>query len=90
MDEVATALSDVLGRSIRYNRPSMARFWYRLARRGVPLDSIAFMTIVYTLTRTGRNEPMTDDLERLIGRPPRRLREWAEHAAWRWEQRVWT
>jgi uncharacterized protein YbjT (DUF2867 family) len=90
MDEVAAVLSDVLGRPIRYSRPGLARFWHRLSRRGVPWDSLLFMTIVYTLTRTGRNEPMTDELPRLLGRPPRDLRRWAEDARWRWEQRAWT
>jgi hypothetical protein len=70
--------------------PRGDRFWYRLSRRGVPWDSLLFMTIVYTLTRTGRNEPMTDELPRLLGRPPRDLRRWAEDARWRWEQRAWT
>lgn len=90
MDEVAAILSDVLGRPIRYSRPGMARFWYRLSRRGVPWDSVLFMSIVYTLTRTGRNEPMTDELARVLGRPPRDLRAWAEDAKWRWEQQAWT
>jgi uncharacterized protein YbjT (DUF2867 family) len=90
MDEVAEVLGDVLGRPVRYARPGMLRFWYRLVRRRVGWDSILFMTIVYSLTRAGRNEPMTDDLERLLGRPPRDLRAWAEDARWRWEQRAWT
>lgn len=90
MAEVATTLSEVLGRPIRYTRPSTARFWSRLLRRRVPLDSIAFMTIVYTLTRAGRNAPLSDELERLLGRPPTSLRQWALDSAWRWRERAWT
>jgi hypothetical protein len=48
------------------------------------------MTGVYLLTRLGRNEPVTDELPRLLGRPPRTLAEFARDARWRWEQRVWS
>jgi uncharacterized protein YbjT (DUF2867 family) len=90
MAEVAAILSDVLGRPIHYSKPGLVRFWTRLSRRGVSWDTLLFMTIVYTLTRTGRNEPMTDDLARILDRPPRDLRTWAEDVTWRWEQRAWT
>lgn len=90
MDEVAEILTEVLERPVRYPRPSLPRFWWRLHRRGVTVDTIAFMSIVYTLTRTGRNEPMTDELARLLGRRPTDLRTWAAHARPRWEQRAWT
>lgn len=88
--EVAETLSEVYHRPIRYRHPSLARFWWRLRRRGVGADSIAFMSIVYLLTRLGRNEPATDDLAKLLGRPPRRLAEFAADYAWRFEQRAWT
>ena len=89
-DQVAAILTEVLGRPIRYTHPSLPRFWARMRRRGVGVDTIAFMSIVYTLTRTGRNEPMTQDLPRLLGRAPRTLREFAEDNRWRWEQHAWT
>jgi uncharacterized protein YbjT (DUF2867 family) len=88
--QVAAVLGDVLGRPVRYADPSFPRFWARLRRRGVGLDTLAFMTGVYLLTRLGRNEPVTDDLPRLLGRPGRTFAEFARDQRWRWETRTWS
>jgi len=88
--EVARVLTEVLGYPVSYTAPSLARFWYRLYRRGVPADVIGFMTIVYVLTRTGRNEPLTDELERLLGRAATDFRRFAEDNEWRWRTKTWT
>jgi hypothetical protein len=45
----------------------MPAFWWRLWPR-VTWDTLTFMSIVYTLTRFGKNAPMSDDLPRLLGR----------------------
>jgi uncharacterized protein YbjT (DUF2867 family) len=90
LDEVAAILSEVLDRPIRYARPSLPQFWDRLRRRGVTWDTLLFMTIVYTLTRTGRNEPVTDELPHLLGRPARTFRAFAEDYRERWFTRDWT
>lgn len=90
MAQVAAALSDALGRPIRYTNPGLVRFAARLRSRDVGWDSIVFMAAVYTLTRLGRNQPVTDDVERLLGRPPRALPEFLADSAWRWRQHAWT
>ncbi|TFV60246.1 SDR family NAD(P)-dependent oxidoreductase [Mycobacterium sp. PS03-16] len=90
MVEVAAALTDALGRPVRYTDPSLLNFARRLRKRGVGWDSIGFMSGVYTLTRMGRNQPITDDVHRLLGRPPRRLEEFLRDSAWRWRDRAWT
>ncbi|RZT24725.1 uncharacterized protein YbjT (DUF2867 family) [Mycobacterium sp. BK558] len=90
MDEVAAELTATLGRPIRYVNPGLPRFAVRLRRRGVGWDTIGFMSAVYTLTRIGRNQPVTDDVQRLLGRPPRSLHEFLLDAAWRWRDRAWT
>ncbi len=88
--EVAEILSEALHRPVRYSHPSLPRFWWRLRRRGVGIDTIAFMSGVYTLTRLGRNEPVTDQLPALLGRPPRTMRTFAADYAWRFPARAWT
>lgn len=90
MDQVATELTAALGRPIRYTDPSLLRFARRLRRRGVGWDTIGFMAAVYTLTRFGRNQPITDDVQRLLGRPPRPLSVFLADNAWRWRDRAWT
>lgn len=88
--QVARVLTEELGRPVRYTRPSLPRFWWRLRRRGVGVDTLAFMSVVYGLTRLGRNEPVTDELPALLGRPPRTLRDFAADYRPRFEARAWT
>lgn len=90
MTEVAEELTATLGRQIRYVNPSLVRFATRLRRRGVGWDTIGFMAAVYTLTKFGRNQPVTDDVARLLGRAPRPLHEFIVDSAWRWRDQVWT
>ncbi|GAA4867852.1 NmrA family NAD(P)-binding protein [Saccharopolyspora cebuensis] len=90
MDQVAEELTEALGRPVRYTRPSPPRFAARLRRRGVGWDSIGFMSIVYALTRLGRNAPVTDEVTRLLGRPPTGLAEYLRDSAWRFRDRAWT
>jgi uncharacterized protein YbjT (DUF2867 family) len=70
--EVAALFSAELGRPIRYANPSIPAFWARLWSR-VTWDTLSFMTIVYTLTRFGKNAPTSDDLQRLLGKPARTM-----------------
>ena len=90
MDEVAAALSGALHHPVQYTHPSLLAFARRLRGRGVGWDSIGFMAAVYTLTRFGRNQPITDDVHGLLGRPPRTLTEFLHDSAWRWHDRAWT
>ncbi|GLP74571.1 NmrA family transcriptional regulator [Mycobacterium antarcticum] len=90
MAEVAAELTAALGRPVRYTRPGLIRFAARLARRHVGWDTIGFMSAVYTLTRLGQNQPLTDDVQRLLGRPPRTLAEFLRDSSWRWREKAWT
>lgn len=90
MTEVAAALSEALGYPVRYTHPGLIRFARRLRRRGVGWDTIGFMSAVYTLTRFGLNQQVTDEVRRLLGRPPRTLEEFLADSAWRWQHCDWT
>jgi len=90
MGDVAAALSAAVGYAVRYTHPGLITFARRLRRRGVSWDTIAFMSAVYSLTRVGLNQPLTDDVRRLLGRPPRTLAEFLNDSAWRWRDRAWT
>ncbi len=76
--QVAAIFTEVLGRPIRYADPWMIQFWIRMRGRGVPVDTLFFMTIVYFLTRTGKNAPMTDTLPKLLGRPATTMRQFVQ------------
>lgn len=90
MTEVAEALSKELGHPVTYTHPGLLRFATRLRRRGVGWDTIGFMSAVYTLTRLGQNQPITDEVEQLLGRPARTLGEFLRDSAWRWRDQAWT
>ncbi len=90
MTDVASALTEALGYPVTYPHPGLIRFAARLRRRGVGWHTIGFMSAVYTLTRFGRNQPLTEEVEQLLGRPPRTLRTFLHDNAWRWHDRAWT
>ncbi len=90
MAEVAEALTAELRYPVEYTHPGLIRFARRLRGRGVGWDTIAFMSAVYTLTRMGRNQQITDEVRQLLGRPPRTLAEFLHDNAWRWRDRSWT
>ncbi len=71
--EVADIFTQVLERPIAYPAPSLFAFWRRVGPR-VTWDTLFFMTIVYSLTRWGKNAPMTHTLEQKLGRPARTMR----------------
>ena len=87
---VAAIFSEVFGRPIRYSNPGLPRFWWRMFRRGLGWDTIGFMTIVYTLTRLARNNPISPELGRLLGRDPATMEQFVRDERWRWEQEAWT
>jgi uncharacterized protein YbjT (DUF2867 family) len=88
--QIAEVLTEVLGRTIVYTDPSLPRYWRRLVHRGVTWDTVAFMTIVYSLSRRGSNATVGGELEELLGRPPTSFRTFVEDHRWRWEQCAWT
>ena len=90
MGEVAEALTVALGHPVRYTDPNLIRFADRMRRRGVGWDTIGFMSAVYTLTKFGRNQQVTGDVQALLGRSPRLLAAFLADSAWRWRQRAWT
>jgi len=90
MTEVAAALTAELGYPVTYTDPSLIRFARRLRRRGVGWDSIGFMSAVYTLTRLRQNQLITDEVERLLRRPPGTLAKFPHDSAWRWRDGAWT
>ena len=63
-------LSQTLGREITYPNPNPIRFFIETIRRGSPLAFAIVVMGLYTSTRFGMAEPVTDSVERLLGRKP--------------------
>jgi len=84
-DQVATLLSAALDRPIRYARPGVARYVWRLHRRGLPLAQALVQAVLHVGLRYGHAAQVDPTLARLLGHPPRTLAQYiAEHRAlWR-------
>lgn len=76
--EVAAILTDVLDRPIRYTDPSIAAFIRRQRREGRPWPFVLVMAGIYLTARFGLAARVTDDLQRLLERTPRTVRDFAE------------
>ncbi len=75
--EVASIMSEILGRRIIYRNPNPLYFLIETMRRGTPFMFALVMTGLYTSTRFGMAEPITNEVERLTGRKPILIRQYA-------------
>ncbi|TKX56969.1 SDR family oxidoreductase [Halorubrum sp. SS7] len=74
-EEVADVFTEVLDRPIAYADPSRLTFARRMYERGFSPGFVAFMTAEYSVVRLGRSGRTTGDVEAVLGRPPRTVRE---------------
>ncbi|GAB4455631.1 MAG: SDR family oxidoreductase [Armatimonadaceae bacterium] len=84
--EVAGILSEVLGRTITYRPASLLGFARHIHGQGHPWGFVAVMTGIYLTTRLGLAATITDDLPRLLGRPPTPFRTFAQRNAPLWKR----
>lgn len=68
--QVAEIMSRVLDRKITYRDPSLPSFVWTSLRRGVPLGMTLVMSYLYTQTRRGMSNTVTDTVAKLLGRNP--------------------
>jgi uncharacterized protein YbjT (DUF2867 family) len=71
-------LSETLGREIQYRNPNPLYFFVESLRRGVPLPFAVVTLGLYTSTRFGMAEPVTNEVERLTGRKPITFKQYTE------------
>lgn len=79
--QVAEELTRACGRQITYTRPSARRFKAHMRAAGCDDDYISVMANIYLLAKLGMAAGTTDELERLIGRPPTTFAQWAAQNA---------
>ena len=84
-DEAAQILTTVLGRKITYRDPSIARFiWQKWLKEKNPISFTLIMVALYTVSKLGKAAKLTNETERLLGRPPITFRQFANdyRAVW--------
>ncbi len=77
-EQVAEALSKACDRPITYPRPSAKQFKARMKLAGHDDEFVSVMGSIYAIAKFGRAAGTTDELQKLIGRPPTTLAQWAE------------
>jgi len=77
-DEVAAVGSEVLGFPVDYTAPSLPAFVAGSLRADRPLAFSLVMAGIYTTARLGLAGRVTDDVEAVLGRPPRDVRTFFE------------
>jgi uncharacterized protein YbjT (DUF2867 family) len=76
--EVAHIFTKVLGRSIIYTDPSLLLFAFRMYQRGLKPTFILIMIAIYTTTRLGLAERVTEDTKNLLQRDPMSMEKFVE------------
>lgn len=79
--EVAASLSAACDRTITYPAPSAKQFATRMASEGYDSAFISVMKSIYAIAKFGMAGGTTDELEKLLGRRPTTLAEWARRNA---------
>lgn len=82
--QVAEIMSDVLGREIRYTNPSVFAFTLKSLLRGTPLMFALVMSYLYTQTKRGMSDVVTDTVEKILGRKPISFRQFVQDHADVW------
>lgn len=85
--QIATILSEVLGRIITYANPSPSlakRYWINV--RGLDAEYSKVMGMLYMMTRMGTAKKTTTAFEELMGKKPQTFRQFAEKNKQAWEE----
>ncbi len=77
VNEIATAT----GREIRYVQVTPEAFSAALAEQGVPEDFVWLLNYLFSTVLDGRNERLTDGVQRALGRPPKDFADYARETA---------
>ncbi len=85
-DEVASLLTEVLGRTVTYAHPSFLSFIRHLHRQGVPRGLRMVMCFLYLGVRFGNARMVSDDVERILGRRPITFEEYARDHRDQWNR----
>lgn len=75
-DDVASALSDELGRSVRYRPASVLGYLRHLRQRQLPWGQAIVQTVLHLGLRFGNAKQVDPTLEKLLGRRPLTVRQY--------------
>jgi uncharacterized protein YbjT (DUF2867 family) len=76
--QVAQIMSEVLEKPIHYTNPSAITFFRQQLAQGGKIGFALVVTGLYTITRFGNAEQMTDNVQQVLGRAPITFRQFVE------------
>ena len=80
-------IAEAIGRSIHYKEIPAEEYASLLEKHGVPSDYVSLVMYLFTTVLDGRNEFLTDGVQRALGHEPRDFAEYARETA---ATGVWT
>jgi uncharacterized protein YbjT (DUF2867 family) len=79
--EAIGEIAAVTGREIKFVSISADDYRAELVRQGVPEDFIELVLYLFATVLDGRNTPLTDGVQRALGRPPREFSDYVRQTA---------
>ena len=80
-EEVVAEISEASGREVTFERVSMDAYDQMMIEVGIPDDFRWLVRYLFTTVMDGRNEHLTDGIERALGRPPKDFKDYARETA---------
>jgi uncharacterized protein YbjT (DUF2867 family) len=80
-DRAISEIARATGREIEFVPISADEYRAELARQGVPDDYIALVLYLFATVLDGRNTPLSDGVQRALGRPPREFSDYVRQTA---------
>jgi len=84
-DQVAKIISEVSGKPIQYQALSEADMMQGARDQGLPEEVIRYMAVLYDAVRNGWMSVVTDDVQKILGRPPVSFGAFAQKHAAAWK-----
>ncbi len=85
--EVAQKISEAAGRTIRYVHLNEEEFVIEMVKRGWSQSSAEHAVFLYRIVRTGKEAVVSQDIEKILGRPGIDFESFAKEHASSWEVR---
>ena len=76
--QVADIFTEVLNKPIKYTNPSLITFIFTMRSKGLPINFVLIMAVIYTTTRLGLASQITPETEQLLNRPPLTMRQYIQ------------
>ncbi|TXT62752.1 MAG: NmrA family protein [Promethearchaeota archaeon] len=83
--EVASLMTEILGRKITYSKPSRRKFTKEMRQYGFPKGFIKVMKMIYFIVRLGKADTIYNDAEELLERSPLTMEQYIKDYAECWK-----